>query len=40
MDQLQIGYRPPQSYMDMYKDADFFNYQYNKYVEGLKNEDE
>jgi hypothetical protein len=35
MADLHVGYRPPQSYMDKYQDADFFNYQYNKYIEGL-----
>lgn len=37
MEQMHIGYKPPQQYLDKYQDADFFNYQYNKYLENLAN---
>lgn len=40
MEQLQIGYKPPKSYMDKYESPDFFNYQYNKYLEGLSKEED
>lgn len=34
--QLNIGsYQAPKAYMDQYKDQEFFNYQYKKYIEGL-----
>jgi hypothetical protein len=31
MEQLSVqgAYKPPQTYMDKYKDPDFFNYQYD-----------
>ena len=33
---LNIGnYQAPKAYMDQYKDQEFFNYQYKKYIEGL-----
>lgn len=37
MEQMHIGYKPPQQYLDKYENADFFNYQYNKYLENLAN---
>jgi len=30
------AYKPPQTYMDKYKDPDFFNYQYDQYVKHIQ----
>jgi len=40
LQQENLPYQPPQSYIDKYQDPEFFNYQYQKYVEHLSKQNE
>lgn len=32
------AYQPPQMYLEKHKDPSFFNYEYQQYYDGLKND--